>query len=85
MARPILKWVLPSCLALLLGLPLGVAAGRVAWRTFASTLGVLPEAVVPLAPVLLAVPIAVVAANLLAAVPAFLAARMRPAVVLRAE
>ena len=29
-------------LALLLGLPVGVAAGRVAWRTFTGTLGVLP-------------------------------------------
>jgi len=72
-------------LALMLGLPVGVATGRVAWRTFAGTLGVLPEPVVPLAPVLLAVPIAVLVANLLAAVPAFAAARMSPAVVLRAE
>src|SRR5439155_3482537 len=34
--------------ALLLGVPLGIAAGRWAWRFFADQVGVVPESVVPL-------------------------------------
>jgi hypothetical protein len=74
-----------AAVALLVGLPLGVAAGRWAWTVAAGRLGVVVEAVVPLAPIVLAVPAIVIVANLIAAVPGWLAARTRPAVVLRAE
>jgi putative ABC transport system permease protein len=72
-------------LALLVGLPVGVAAGRWLWTLFATRIYVLPEPVVPMAGILLLVPAAVLAANLVAAVPAWMAARTHPATVLRAE
>jgi ABC-type lipoprotein release transport system permease subunit len=67
------------------GAPLGIATGKVLWRVFATNFGVVPVAVVE--PVLIAALVAGVlaAANLLAAVPALLAARSRPARLLRAE
>jgi hypothetical protein len=67
------------------GVPVGVAAGRVLWRVFATNFGVVPVDVVE--PVLIAALVAGVlaVANLLAAVPALLAARSQPARLLRAE
>jgi hypothetical protein len=67
------------------GAPVGVAAGKVLWRVFATNFGVVPVTVVE--PVLIAaLAVAVLAAaNLLAAVPALLAARSQPARLLRAE
>ena len=67
------------------GVPLGIAAGKIAWRLFATNFGVVPVPVVPAA-VLAALACGVlVAANTLAALPAWLAARSRPAQLLRAE
>jgi hypothetical protein len=74
-----------AAIALLIGLPAGVAGGRWAWRYLAAQLGVLPEPAVPLTAILIAIPAALVVANLIAAVPAQAAARIQPAVVLRAE
>jgi putative ABC transport system permease protein len=70
---------------IVIGVPAGIAAGRLLWRVFATNFGVVPVAVVE--PVLVAVLVAGVlaVANLLAAVPAALAARSRPAQLLRAE
>jgi putative ABC transport system permease protein len=67
------------------GAPIGIATGKVLWRVFATNFGVVPVAVVE--PVLIAALVAGVlaAANLLAAIPALLAARSRPARLLRAE
>jgi predicted lysophospholipase L1 biosynthesis ABC-type transport system permease subunit len=72
-------------IALLVGVPLGVAAGRSIWTLLANQLGVVNEPVTPLPPVLLLVPATVLLANLIAAVPGLLAARIRPALALRAE
>jgi predicted enzyme related to lactoylglutathione lyase len=74
-----------AAIALLVGLPVGVAAGRWAWRYLAAQLGVLPEPAVPLTAIIIAIPAALVVANLIAAVPGQAAARIQPAVVLRAE
>jgi putative ABC transport system permease protein len=74
-----------TALALLAGLPLGVAAGRWAWALFSGGLGVPPGALVPVPFVLLMVPAAILAANAVAFWPAGTAARLRPAQVLRAE
>ena len=74
-----------ATLALLAGLPLGVAAGRWAWALFASSAGVEPEADVPVALVLLIIPVTLILANLIAAVPGWAAARIRPALILRSE
>ncbi len=72
-------------LALLIGLPVGVAAGREAWRFFATRLGVAPDPQVPILAVLVFIPVALAIANAVAAVPAWVAGRLRPATVLRSE
>ena len=69
---------------LLIGLPLGVAAGRWAWTLLARGFAIEPVPVIS-ALVLLSVPAVLVMANLVAAVPARAAARTQPAVVLRTE
>jgi predicted lysophospholipase L1 biosynthesis ABC-type transport system permease subunit len=72
-------------LALAVGIPLGVAAGRWSWSAFADRLGVPAD---PATPVLAMVVLGVATlalANLAAAVPGFLAADLQPAVALRAE
>ena len=71
--------------ALLIGVPLGLLAGRWAWELFASSAGLAPAASIPVALVLLTVPVTAVAAALIAAWPGRAAARIRPATVLRAE
>jgi hypothetical protein len=74
-----------AAIALLIGLPAGVAGGRWAWRYLAAQLGVLPEPAVPLTAIIIAIPAALVVANLIAAVPGQAAARIPPAAVLRTE
>jgi len=74
-----------AVVALLVGLPLGILAGRWTWAYFADAAGVPTGATVPLTPVLLAIPVTLVLANLIAAWPGWSAARLRPAAVLRAE
>ena len=74
-----------AAVALLVGLPVGVVAGRWAWAVFANAAGVSTAATVPLATVLLAIPATLLAANLIAAAPGWEAARLRPALVLRTE
>ena len=69
--------------ALLIGVPLGLAVGQLAWERFATSLGIASDAVVPVGSLALAVSGAVVIAALAAFAPALLAARSRPAVVLR--
>lgn len=74
-----------ASVALVLGTPLGVAAGRWAWRAFAGQLGVVAEPVVPVLAVLATVAATVLLADLVAALPARAAARTPPALVLRTE
>jgi hypothetical protein len=65
------------------GVPLGIAAGNVAWRAFAANIGVVPVSVVT-AWVIVALAVgALVLANLLAVLPAVVAARSRPGELLR--
>jgi ABC-type lipoprotein release transport system permease subunit len=71
--------------ALLVGLPLGAAAGRWAWRLFASDFGVVPEPTIPFGRILLVVPAALLAASLVALLPARNAAGTEPARALRTE
>jgi FtsX-like permease family len=69
---------------LIIGLPLGLIAGRFAWLLFAGQAAIVPAPVIsPLT--LLAFPVVLLLANLIAAIPARTAARTQPAVVLRAE
>jgi ABC-type lipoprotein release transport system permease subunit len=74
-----------AAIGLLVGLPLGMATGRWTWNLFADELGVVPEPVTPIALVVLVVPAALLLANVVAAAPARVAARTRPALALRAE
>jgi ABC-type antimicrobial peptide transport system permease subunit len=74
-----------AAVALLIGLPAGMAAGRWAWALFADSAGVSPAPDVPLALILLAIPATLALANLIAAWPGWRAARVRPAAVLRSE
>jgi hypothetical protein len=68
-----------------IGAPAGIAAGRALWRMFATNFGVVPvEVVEPLLQVALVTGVLVVA-NLVAAVPALLAARSHPGELLRTE
>jgi len=72
-------------IALLIGLPLGVAVGRWVWTLFANQIGVIPVPVVDLPLLLLAIPVTLLLANLIALIPGRLAAATRPATALRSE
>jgi ABC-type lipoprotein release transport system permease subunit len=71
--------------ALAIGIPIGVAVGRLAWSAFATQLGTVAEPRVPLITVLLAVPAVLLACNVVASLPARRAARTPAALVLRSE
>ena len=85
--RGIVAWqtTLTLVIALAAGVPIGIAAGRWAWLAFTGAIGAVPVAVVP-GPLLAVGGLAgIAAANLLASVPATVAARTKPAAVLRTE
>jgi hypothetical protein len=71
--------------ALVLGLPLGVVAGRWSWELFARSAGVASDPSVPLPLVLITVPLTLLAAVLIAAGPGRAAAGIRPGSILRSE
>jgi ABC-type lipoprotein release transport system permease subunit len=71
--------------AVLAGVPLGIASGRWAWQLVANSLGVASEPVVPSLGVLAIAAVALLAVNLVAAGPGWVAGRLRPALVLRSE
>jgi hypothetical protein len=73
-----------ALLALLVGLPLGIAGGRWAWSAIASGIGSASPAIVPLA-VALIVPGTLIAANAISAWPGWRAARIHPASAIRSE
>jgi len=74
-----------ASLALVLGVPVGVIVGRWAWTTLANNLGTVAEPIIPVLAVVLAVPVVLVIANAASYVPGRIAARLRPATVLRSE
>lgn len=61
----------------LAGVPLGVAAGHWAWTSFATTVGFIPVTVTPVPALLPGLLALLTAGNLLAAVPAAVAAEHR--------
>jgi len=71
--------------AIVVGLPLGVIAGRLMWQRFATALDVLAEPAVPLAAVGLVVLASVIAANVVSAFPARYARSVPAALLLRNE
>jgi hypothetical protein len=68
-----------------IGVPLGVIFGRVVWNRLADNLGVVAGPVVPISAAALSIPVTLLFANLVAAVPSLLAARTPAARVLRQE
>ncbi|MEX2555076.1 MAG: FtsX-like permease family protein [Actinomycetota bacterium] len=74
-----------TILAVLIGIPGGIALGRWGWGLVAAYFAVVPVAVAPLALVAVVIPAALLLGNIVAAVPARIAARTKPALVLRTE
>jgi hypothetical protein len=85
--RAVVCWQTSVILAVaaLAGVPLGIAGGRWAWTSFAGSLGVAPTPQVPVLWLAAGFAGLLIAGNLLAAGPAAVAARIRPAATLRAE
>jgi ABC-type antimicrobial peptide transport system permease subunit len=73
-----------AAVALVLGVPLGLAAGRLAWNLAASDFGV-PSVVIAPWPALAAASAGTLAAAVIAAGPAAFATRLHPAALLRSE
>jgi ABC-type antimicrobial peptide transport system permease subunit len=71
--------------ALLVGLPIGIAIGREIWSVFADGLGIPRDPRTPTLAVLLAIPAALLIGNAIAAFPASFAGRTAPAQILRTE
>jgi ABC-type antimicrobial peptide transport system permease subunit len=70
---------------LVIGIPLGLAVGRLAWTWVADEVPLVYVSPVALVAVGLVIPIALVVANLIAALPGRRASRLAPATVLRTE
>ena len=85
--RAVIAWqtTLTLLIAVAVGGALGIAGGRLAWRAFAGSLGIVPIVEVPVAALVVGLAALVLAGNLLAALPATVAARTRPGAVLRNE
>lgn len=74
-----------ALIGIVIGVPLGIAAGRAVWKAFADNLGVGTQPVVTVAEIALLAAGTLVMANLLAVVPAVIAARERPSSLLKSE
>ena len=74
-----------AAVGLLVGLPLGIGFGRLAWNLLATELGVVSEPVAPVSSGLLVIPATLLLANLVALLPGRIAAATPPAAVLRTE
>jgi len=74
-----------AVIGLLIGIPAGIAFGRLLWLGFARQLSAVPDPVVPATSIALAALAALILANLVAAVPGRRAARTPAALLLRAE
>jgi putative ABC transport system permease protein len=71
--------------ALVVGVPLGIVIGRVAWRLFADELGIVTNPSMPVLRIVVVVVGALVVAVVAAEAPARVAARTQPATALRSE
>ena len=74
-----------ALIAIMIGLPLGAAAGRSIWTLVTDRLGLAPDAVIPAELLLLLGALTLVTANLVAVIPGLLASRTAPASILRTE
>ena len=69
--RAVVGWhtMLTLLIAVLVGTPLGIAAGRLAWHAFAGSLGVVPIVEIPTVALILGLAALVLAGNLLRRCP----------------
>ena len=74
-----------AVVAIVLGLPLGVAAGRSAWNLVTDRLGLPADAIVPGGLLVAVAAVTLIAANLVAVGPGILATRTPPATILHGE
>ena len=74
-----------AAIGIVIGVPIGIAAGRAIWSAFADNLGVGTQPVVTVAEIALLAVGTLVVANALAVIPAVIAARERPASLLKSE
>jgi hypothetical protein len=74
-----------AVLAILFGLPIGAAIGRLMWTVVTNRLGLPPDSVVPAVQLGLVALVALVLVNVIAVFPRVLATRRPPAAVLHAE
>jgi ABC-type lipoprotein release transport system permease subunit len=74
-----------ALVAVVIGVPIGLFAGRLAWLAYARDLGVIPESATPWTSLAFTVVIAVVLTLVVAIPEAWRAVRTRPAVVLHSE
>jgi FtsX-like permease family len=74
-----------AVLALVIGIPVGVVLGRWSWTALADDLGTVAEPIVPVLALVVAIPVVLLIANGVAFLPGRIAARLRPASVLRSE
>jgi putative ABC transport system permease protein len=74
-----------AVLAIVVGIPLGIVAGRIAWDALANDLGTVAEPRISVIGALVAIPAVLLVTNAIAYLPGRVASRMRPAVVLRSE
>ena len=72
-------------MSLAIGIPLGIATGRLIWEWLATTFPVVYVPPLALVSVLLAAPVAVAIANSLAAGPGHAATKLRPSEALHSE
>jgi hypothetical protein len=86
-SRIAIAWqaTLLAIVGLAVGVPLGILAGRLLWQELADNLPVVYVAPLTVVGLLIAIPAALITANLIAAGPAHAATRVRPAQVLRSE
>ncbi len=85
--RAVVGWQTTTILvvAAAAGVPLGIAVGKWTWTAFASSIGVAPSSVVPVAALLAGIAALLVVGNLLALWPARVAARVATAATFRTE
>ena len=70
---------------LLFGVPIGIAFGRWLWNLLATQQGILPQPVAPALLIAAALAGLLIVANVVSLIPAAIAGRTRPALVLRSE